>query len=113
MTSAIQWHDTLQIEVQRRLDTVLITCNETLKDSRKSQLSSEEAARTTNETEMKSSEAAVKPDGPTLARGEAHRQLQKLCPACFGGSQWGRDLDEQVSSYHPIYTINLTLLQRW
>ncbi|KAF7964442.1 hypothetical protein HWV62_7674, partial [Athelia sp. TMB] len=33
-------------------------------------------------------------NGSPLVRAEAHRQLQKLCPACFGGSRWGRNLDE-------------------
>lgn len=78
LTSAIQWHDTLQIEVQNRLDAALAECDNILKESR-------EAER-----------AKVQPDVPTLARGEAHRQLQKLCPACFGGSRWGRDLEEYV-----------------
>ncbi|KAF7972323.1 hypothetical protein HWV62_18424 [Athelia sp. TMB] len=76
LSSAIQWHDTLQIEVQRRIDEALIKCDNILKQSRKA------------------NRAELSQDGVALARGEANRQLQKLCPACFGGSRWGRNLDE-------------------
>lgn len=72
------------MEVQHRLDAVLDSCNTTLKDS-----------RTAKQAEAEHTE--VQPDGVTLVRGEAARQLQKLCPACFGASKWGRNLDEYVS----------------
>ncbi|KAF7981244.1 hypothetical protein HWV62_34613 [Athelia sp. TMB] len=124
LTSAIQWHDTLQIEVQLRLDTVLVSCNSILKDYRASQLryggdtavaditgiASDEAASATEPAALQPvlcnegvtvlatgqpGLAEIQTTGePALVRGEADRQLQKLCPACFGGSRWGRHLDE-------------------
>ncbi|KAF7976360.1 hypothetical protein HWV62_6913 [Athelia sp. TMB] len=76
--AAIQWHDTLQIEVQKRLDTALEEEAASLKASRASVVEP----------------ATAESDGVGPSNGEASRLLQARCPACFASRKWGRSFNE-------------------
>ncbi|KAF7975585.1 hypothetical protein HWV62_9141 [Athelia sp. TMB] len=76
--TAIQWHDTLQVEVQKKLDATLEEAAAAVKASRAS--TAEPAG------------AASEEDGQRA--GEASRLLQSRCPACFAGRTWGRSFNE-------------------
>ncbi|KZP13887.1 hypothetical protein FIBSPDRAFT_669407, partial [Athelia psychrophila] len=74
--AAIQWHDTLQVEVKNRLDAAL----------------EEAAASAAKDPAPESAAPRSTADGTTA--GEASRLLQSLCPACFAGRTWGRSFNE-------------------
>lgn len=76
--ATIQWHDTLQVEVQKRLDAAL-----------------EEAATSVKASKASASGQATTGSGDNgRPAGEASRLLQSRCPACFAGHTWGRSFNE-------------------
>ncbi|KZP28753.1 hypothetical protein FIBSPDRAFT_728861 [Athelia psychrophila] len=76
--AAIQWHDTLQVEVQSKVDAALKETAAFVKAFK-----APEDAQAAGEDEK---------DGPTAT--EASWLLQGRCPACFAGRKWGRSFNE-------------------
>ncbi|KAF7977559.1 hypothetical protein HWV62_3356 [Athelia sp. TMB] len=74
LANAVQWHDNLQIQVQKRVDAAV-----------------DEAAAS-----IKASKAGTTADSPDGSgqRTEASRLLQSRCPACFSRRKWGTSFNE-------------------
>ncbi|KZP10892.1 hypothetical protein FIBSPDRAFT_989058, partial [Athelia psychrophila] len=101
--AAIQWHDTLQVEVQKRLDAALDEAAAAVKAASRAQAADWIADLTTSEKAAASRAqaadwvadlSAAEKARDSLADGEASRLLQARCPACFAGNKWGRSFDE-------------------
>ncbi|KZP28678.1 hypothetical protein FIBSPDRAFT_994208 [Athelia psychrophila] len=101
--AAIQWHDTLQVEVQKRLDAALDEAAAAVKAASRAQAadwiadlttSEKAAASRTQAADWVADLSAAEKARDSLADGEASRLLQARCPACFAGNKWGRSFDE-------------------
>lgn len=84
----MQWHDTLQVEVQKRLDAAL---EEAANHVRASKVQAE--SKPTEEA-AEEIEALAHSEPTSGDRTEASRLLRNRCPACFGSRTWGRSLNE-------------------
>lgn len=75
LSNAIQWHDTLQIQVQKRVDAAIAASAEAVKAS-KAEVDGEDSPDTSGR------------------RTEASQLLQNRCPACFARRRWGTTFKE-------------------
>ncbi|KAJ7575225.1 hypothetical protein C8J56DRAFT_1063775 [Mycena floridula] len=104
---AVQWFDALELHTKAKVDEAIHKSDQLLQ--------SDHAAKVESPTPLKSTEspstldpcslddilqgkpAVSPPPSPGMfeaGTGECHRMLRDLCPACFGGSHFGRPLKE-------------------
>ncbi|KAH7905205.1 hypothetical protein BJ138DRAFT_975864, partial [Hygrophoropsis aurantiaca] len=84
---AVQWFDVLQVTIDRQLEEHLQTCR-----NRVSEAMNTKAERLST-PEPKLEAMNIEPEHSStseLKSGRAASLLQQRCPACFGGSFWGR-----------------------
>jgi len=90
---AAQWLDGLRILVERKVEDALIVSDQLLQQMGDSETS------------------PVEKDDQDLV--ECTRLLRQLCPACFGGSMFGRALEEYGDCSSIYQGCLLTVPQRW
>ncbi|KAI0694788.1 hypothetical protein C8Q76DRAFT_634071 [Earliella scabrosa] len=99
---AIQWYDCLRNRVESLVESAVDDCLETIKAFKASHsLESEDG----QQLELFRESAP-----PKLASGSCDRILQKRCPACFGGTKFGRGFDTEGGDVH--VAIDATFSQR-
>jgi hypothetical protein len=80
---AVQWYDNLRTHLSKCVDVAISMANGYIQALNCSQ----DSEPTTHEAP-----SSERPSG--LTRGECARVLIERCPACFGGSWFGRPLNE-------------------
>ncbi|KAG6849270.1 hypothetical protein H0H93_009877 [Arthromyces matolae] len=91
---AIQWYDNLQVLVEEQVEAAIVSADQDLQDS-KSLPSQSEPVQPKNAHCLRPD--AEKPSSQPETSGlkeECARILQRRCPACFGGTVFGRSFDE-------------------
>ncbi|KAG6847291.1 hypothetical protein H0H93_009034 [Arthromyces matolae] len=83
LSYAIQWYDNLQVLVEERVEAAVVSADKALQDSKSLSSQSEPVQLD------KSSSQPV-----SNGLNECSRILQRRCPACFGGTVFGRSFDE-------------------
>ncbi|KAJ7583725.1 hypothetical protein C8J56DRAFT_1094564 [Mycena floridula] len=108
--SAVQWYDALEVHVDSVVKEAIYKSDEFIQDNKKTRLQSPTPLESTK------SHTTIEPcslddilDGkfpvsppPTSSMlepgsGECHPMLRELCPACFGGSHFGRSLQQYMA----------------
>ncbi|KAH7917226.1 hypothetical protein BV22DRAFT_985479, partial [Leucogyrophana mollusca] len=88
---AVQWYDILQVQVERDVEAALQSCRDHVRTALDASV---EAKVGEGPPTSLSSTAPLQPVPPNLTTGYASSILRQRCPACFGGSSWGRPLTE-------------------
>ncbi|KAJ7585718.1 hypothetical protein C8J56DRAFT_788625, partial [Mycena floridula] len=86
--NAVQWYDVLLMRTEDRLEQALYEADQLVQARRH---------------EEPSSERPSVPSVDQLKPGECHRILRNACPACFGGSLYGKSFNYFVSSGGDIH----------
>ncbi|KAI0702132.1 hypothetical protein C8Q76DRAFT_587575, partial [Earliella scabrosa] len=94
---AVQWYNCLRGKVENLYDTLL---------------THESVGPETYSTGHNSDRASAQPStpSPSVSSRQCDRILQKRCPACFGGTRFGRNFDKQGGDVH--VAIDATFSQR-
>ncbi|KAI0701749.1 hypothetical protein C8Q76DRAFT_633393 [Earliella scabrosa] len=95
---AVQWYDCLRNQV------------DTLVESAVDESVQAQGPRRTQPTPDTSKETELRTTGSKLSSGTCSRVLQKRCPACFGGTKFGRNFDSDGGDVH--VAIDATFSQR-
>ncbi|KAG6836659.1 hypothetical protein H0H93_005329 [Arthromyces matolae] len=97
---AIQWYDNLQVMVEEQVEAAIVSADQKLQDSKSLpsqsgpvQPQNAHCLRPDLEKPSSQPETPEKPEGSGL-KEECARILQRRCPACFGGTVFGRSFDE-------------------
>ncbi|KAN0087822.1 hypothetical protein V8E55_006443 [Tylopilus felleus] len=90
LAMAVQWYDVLQVEVEKHIENVIKSCRDRVYTSKShSPLTSESASEPPRQPlELPSNP----PCSSALSPGKWASILVQRCPACFGGTQFGRPL---------------------
>lgn len=95
---AIQWYDSLQTQIAQNIDEALESCERRCHEFI-SGTGSGMSTESMNAEPMSSIENNRGDDHDSVvhSRGQCSRVLQRLCPACFGGTHFGTSFDKWVS----------------
>ena len=99
LTNAIQWHDNLRGRIEHCVDKAIGDADQSVQQYESDQLKHDGPATNINSARR---EAAVDEqtipqvtnDATRPSNSQCARLLQQRCPACFGGSSFGRSFDE-------------------
>jgi hypothetical protein len=113
---AIQWHDSLRLRMLREVDAAIEAADKIVQDTTAIRISTPAAPVEQPAAPIELTTAPIDPpaapdvppsvqgstapgpsepsSGPRLSPGQCARVLQQRCPACFGGTMFGRTFDE-------------------